>query len=822
METLVELLDRVGELGTREAISFSNGLRTWVWSYGKLYASIGAVSGYFRASGIGQGDRVVLWSDNRPEWISVFWAACAAGIEVVPMDPQTHPDRVARILEEVGARCLFTDRDGVQGAPRLRPEQVADLPPSRIERAAVGSNDVLEIVYTSGTTSEPKGVIHRHRNIAANLSPVASEFRRYRRWARPFQPIRILDMLPFSHMFGQAVGIFVPPLLGGSVVLTQERHPSAILARIRSGRVSVLASVPRVLALLESELRRKALPLPEPGASPAGHPLRRWWTWRAAHRQLGWKFWALVVGGAELPAVSERFWRALGLAVVQGYGLTETSPVVTLNHPFHSRGGTLGRTVGPQEIRIAPDGEILVRGPSVAAEYLVAGQRRESVIDPEGWLHTGDFGRLDPDGRLIFAGRKKDVIVLPDGFNVHPEDVEAVLNRIPGVAEAAVVPVRTDAGDRVHAVLVLGDPRTRPEAVVQEANRELESQQRIQSVSVWPEDQLPRTASTLKLQRHKVAERIAAPDSRPVHPPAHATSPLEAVWAELGQPPSLEALSSLERVDLQAALEERLAVDLDEVEFSRIGSREELETYLRSIRGAEGRGESANEDRGGLEPPRWTRTWPSGLFRRVFQALVIQPLLAIWVRVEVTGLPNLPPTDRPVLFAPTHQSHFDVPVVLRALPSDWRRRVRPAMMAEHFRTAAGWVSPLRALEYVLVLLVFGAYPLPQRPGRIRSALAYTGELVSSGACPMVFPEGERARDERLLPFRPGIGFMAHQLGVRAVPIRIHGLHAIFPVGARWPRRGTARVVIGPPLDPVRGESYEDFAARLESVVRRLT
>lgn len=819
METLIEILDRIRELDTREAVSFSNGLRTWVWTYRELYASIGAVSGYFRSNGIQRGDRVVLWSDNRPEWISVFWAAVAAGIEIVPMDPQTHPDRVARVREEVGARCLFTDREGRHGVASLGPGDIGDLPASRIERAAVGGDDVLEIVYTSGTTSEPKGVIHRHSNIVANLAPVASEIHRYRRWARPFQPIRILDMLPFSHMFGQAVGIFVPPLLGGSLVLTEERHPAALVARIHSRRVSVLAAVPRLLASLESELRRGPLPLPEPGAPPAGHPLRRWWTWRAAHRQLGWKFWALVVGGAELPAASERFWTALGLTVVQGYGLTETSPVVTLNHPFHARGGTLGRTVGSQEIRIAPDGEILVRGPSVAAEYLVAGRRRESVVDDEGWLHTGDFGRLDPDGRLVFRGRKKDVIVLPDGFNVHPEDVEAVLNRIPGVADSAVVAVGAGGSDRVHAVIVLDDPKTSPDQVVLQANSELEPQQRIRSVSVWTEDELPRTASTLKLQRHKVAERVGSPDRPSSQPPA---SPMEAVWAELGEPPSLEALSSLERVDLQAAIEQRLAIELDEVEFSKIGTRAELDEYLRSVSRTEGGNPTRTEDHGGLSPPRWTRFPIAGLFRRLFQALVIQPLLRVWVRVEVVGLENLPEPNTPLLFAPTHQSHLDVPVVLRALPPRWRRRVRPAMMAEHFRTASGWVSPLRALEYVLVLLVFGAYPLPQRPGRIRNALAYTGDLVSSGACPMVFPEGERAREDRLLPFRPGIGFMARQLPAPVVPIRIHGLHAIFPVGARWPRRGTARVVFGPKLEPLGGESYEDFAARLERVVRRLT
>ena len=846
MDTLLDLLPRIRELGTREAVRFSDGLRSWVSSYADLYDAIGAVARFLDERHVGKGDRLILWCENRPEWLSVFWAALSRGVEVVPIDAQTGADRVARIQEEVRARLLVSGAHAASAAlpvETLRADDVRDLPrPERFTPGVAHPDDIVEILYTSGTTAEPKGVIHRHRNITANLTPVAREIARYRKWARPFQPVRILNMLPFSHMFGQSMGVFIPPLLGGSVVLMTEKHPGALCRAIRRERVSVLVGVPRLLASLETEMRRRH-PYPDPRAGLSVGAARRWWRYRAVHRDLGWKFWAFVVGGAELPRPTEEYWAGLGFAVVQGYGLTETSPVVSVNHPFHSRRGTLGRVLGSQEVRIAPDGEILVRGPSVVSEYLGSGAVRKAVTDAEGWLHTGDIGRIEADGRLVFRGRKKDVIVLPDGYNVYPEDVEGVLNKVPGVRDAAVVSLPMRGEERVHAVLILEEDAPPQARIIEEANRRLEPQQRIRSWSLWEDREFPRTASTLKIQRHKVAARVreGQPSAAPLAGPrgedvrdivAEVTGrPLETLSHETTLGEEL-GLSSLERVDMQALLEERYDIDLDEGVFSGLSTIGELEAHVESHRrqarhplpahpGPGAPAQDAGEPTSGPRAPRWTRSVPVGLFRRGFQAAVIQPLLAPWVRVEAAGLENLPPDGSPVIFASTHHSHFDVPVLLRALPPSWRRRIAPAMLQEYFFAPSGWVLRCRAVEYYLVLAVFNAYPLPQRPGRIRNSLEYTGELVSAGHCPLVFPEGRRGAGDTLQPFHHGIGFMAVHLRTPVVPVRIHGLSAVLPVGARWPRRGTVRVLFGPALEPQADDSYAAFTSRLEARMRAM-
>src|SRR5947207_12141642 len=214
----------------------------------------------------------------------------------------------------------------------------------RFEPAQVSPDDIVEIVYTSGTTGEPKGVVHRHRNICSNLRPFRNEIAKYRKWARPFQPIRILDLLPLSHMFGQSQGLFIPLFLEGSVAFTSEIHPGKIIDFVHDNRISVIVSVPRILENLKNEVER-------------GN--------RQVHRRFGWKFWAFVVGGARVDPELEEFWKVLGFAVIQGYGLTEASPVIAVNHPFHAKTGSLGKAVEGQEVTIAPDGEILVRDESV-------------------------------------------------------------------------------------------------------------------------------------------------------------------------------------------------------------------------------------------------------------------------------------------------------------------------------------------------------------------------------------------------------------------------------------------------------------------------
>ena len=835
METLLELLPRIRALGSREAIRFSNGIRTWKWSYRDLDNGITRFAGYLDRQGFAPGDRLLLWSENRPEWIAVFWACLSRGVVVVPLDAHSTPHRVAGIRAEAGTRLLVRGSNRADFGPEHPVFRIEDLPelplPANHGGLAADADGIVEILYTSGTTADPKGVVHRHRNICSNLTPIDREIDRYRHWARPFQPVRFLDMLPLSHMFGQSMGVFTPVLLGGAVVLTSDLHPASIRRTIRTERVSVLVTVPHVLETLGADIRKRH---PETGiALPEGEGvLKRCWRYRKIHREFGWKFWSLVVGGAELNPSIEGFWSRIGMLVVQGYGLTETSPVVTLNHPFRARRGTVGKTIGDQEIRIAEDGEVWVRGPSVVEEYTEGRSGVRPATDAEGWFHTGDIGELDSEGNLVYRGRKKDIIVTADGINVYPGDIEQVLNEAEDIRDSVVIPVRGAHGELPHAVLILEGNAEGPEALIAARNRLLEPGQRIRSWSIWTGEDFPRTASTHKIQRRLVAESVSTrtPDTpedddkgpsgflntltRLSGPRGRDLAPDTRLTEELG-------LSSLERIDLLAGLESRYGIELEEADFSEATTVAELDAQVGAARKrlpSVGRAEGVQIGNR-LSPPRWSRYLPVRAARSVLQTVLIYPLLRCFVRLSVEGVENLASLPGPVLFASNHASHFDTPIIVTSLPRRWRPRIAPAVRLEYFQDER---HPfVRGLEYFLVSLAFNTYPLPQQLGRVRESLRYTGDLVSSGYCPLVFPEGKRTEDGALGTLQSGVGFMAVRLQIPVVPLHLAGTFEALPPGAAWPHPGPVRLKIGPPVWPIEDESYTSFTGRLEATLRTM-
>src|SRR5262249_2225346 len=295
---------------------------------------------------------------------------------------------------------------------------------------------------------------------------------------------------------------------------------------IRTRRISVLVSVPKILDVLKDhvvrahpDLARTLLTGDGRTRQPSGeHVARRWWRDRAIHRAFGWKFWAFVVGAAPLDADLEAFWRELGFVVIQGYGLTETAPIVTLNHPFSTRKGSVGKAIAGVEVRIAPDGEILVRGENVTQGYFNAAEETARAFE-DGWFHTGDIGEVGADGQVYIRGRKKEMIVTPEGLNVFPEDVEHVLNQIPGVHDSAVVGVPVGSEERVHAVLVV-DPGVDVDAVVRRANQTLGDHQKVRRALVWPERELPRTEGTRKLKRAAIRDWVKSGAAAPRAPQA--------------------------------------------------------------------------------------------------------------------------------------------------------------------------------------------------------------------------------------------------------------------------------------------------------------
>ncbi len=306
---------------------------------------------------IGKGDCVLLWGENSPEWMVLFFGCVLRGAVVVPIDHGSTPDFVARVSREVNAKLLVRSRASVQ--PELEPdsielESLAELcakhDSSPYPALELTRQDTLEIIFTSGTTAEPRGVVISHGNVLANIEPLEKEITKYLKYERIFHPIRFLNLLPLSHVFGQMLGIFIPPLLAGTVVYVNSQKPGELIEVVRRERVSVLVAVPRIIESLRREILRQMerdAHLKEFeetfASSERQHFLLRWWRFRKIHSRLGWKFWAIISGGAALPEVEETFWNRLGYAVIQGYGMTETTSMISLNHPFQTAKGSIGK-----------------------------------------------------------------------------------------------------------------------------------------------------------------------------------------------------------------------------------------------------------------------------------------------------------------------------------------------------------------------------------------------------------------------------------------------------------------------------------------------
>ncbi len=419
-----------------EFLVYDDGFRSRSWSYTETTQRARELAGRLDALGLKSGDAVVFWSENRPEWIAAFWACLLRGIVVVPIDYRSSNDFLLRVSRIVSAKLILIGQEvslrEVPGPPiwKLHELEWADTEPAPLTPVAIGRDTVAEIIFTSGATADPKGVVITHGNVLANIVPVEKEVLKYRKWGTPFYPIRFLNLLPLSHMFGQAMGTFVPPMLGGVVVFMRGYNPLDIVAQVKKRRISVVVSVPKILDVLREHILRVAPEAASP--SPARHWIRRWWHFRRIHRIFGLKFWAFVVGAAPLDASLEAFWGELGFVVVQGYGLTETAPIVSLNNPFWTKKGSVGRAMAGVEVKIAPDGEILVRGENVTKGYFNAPDETAKAFEG-GWFHTGDIGEVGPGGDIFIRGRKKEMIVTPEGLIVFADVVERVLIQIAGV-----------------------------------------------------------------------------------------------------------------------------------------------------------------------------------------------------------------------------------------------------------------------------------------------------------------------------------------------------------------------------------------------------
>ena len=447
-DNLVDFLrEVVSQHGPRDALLIKPVFRYLRWNYNRLWEDAGRFAALLQRRGLKKGDQAIIWGPNSPHWVIAFFGAVRAGVVLIPLDLRSAPDYVARVISRTEPRIAFTSRltpkEGVDLAvPEISFEElesaIAGLPEP--ESVPIQKDDLAEIMFTSGTTGDPKGVMLTHRNLTANIEGVSH-------YIKVDPSSRLLSILPLSHMYEQMGGLLFALHSGASVTYPTSRQPTVLSRTMRERRITTMLLVPQALELLMNGIEREVARQGKERlwrtllrvAERTPYGLRRH-LFRSVHKQFGGNLDLIVSGGAPLDRELGRKWELLGVKILQGYGATEASPVIS-NHTMDvRRHDSTGRPLPNVQVKISDQGEILVKGENITPGYYNAPDVTAKAFE-DGWYKTGDLGYFDEEGFLRIQGRVKDMIVLSSGQNVFPQDIQTVLVKHPAVKDAVVVAI---------------------------------------------------------------------------------------------------------------------------------------------------------------------------------------------------------------------------------------------------------------------------------------------------------------------------------------------------------------------------------------------
>jgi long-chain acyl-CoA synthetase len=831
--TLVDIV-RLGaeQFDRRPALLIRPFFRTRTWRYRDLAAIVPKAATVIQEAGVGEGDRVILWAVNRPEWGIGLLACAHLGAVAVPLDVRHPVDFGSKIVSQTGATlvlaCRQTDASArALGLPVVWIETLVDEArrATGVPAAAVTPDTLAEIVFTSGTTGEPKGAMLTHGNLVTTATALTSVL--------PFDTgERLLSVLPLSHLYEQVLGFLAPLTVGASIVYPVSRQPAVLVRTFRDFGVSTLLIVPQGLRLLDAAIERRVDQAGKRASFEQAHtlasrvpkPVRRL-LFRRILAEFGGRLHTIGVGASALDIDVAKRWTDMGIDVLQGYGATEMGPVVTFTRPERNVLGTVGEPIPGVEIRIADDGEIMARSPGRFLGYWQNPEATAAVIDDDGWYHMGDLGAITADGMLTFRGRKKDMLALPDGQKVYAEDVEAILREDPRVKDAAVVGWPLGPDLRVHAVLLLDDAGVAPD-VVAGANVRLAPHQQIRGSTVWPDEDLPRT-HTLKVRKPDILARldeVARPASAPIPAAASklARDPLDAevdpitvIVAGLAGIPAATvlptarlasdlALDSLQRVELLGIIEEETGVFVDDEVLEPDTTVTGLIALVEAARGA----------KRGLGAWRWPLSPVVRATGIAFQVLLMYPFVHLFYRVRTRGLERLVSADGPYLLTPNHCLHLDNAIILSSLPFAIRWKLSVAAAADTI-----YDNPLRG---VLASVIANAFPL-QREGGVRKSLELLGSRMDHGYNVLLYPEGKLTVGGPLQPLRAGAGLIAVEGGSPIVPLKLKINRMSIIDRRRFPSalRGDVELVVGEPMWFDSTMDHATATTRLEAALSEL-
>ncbi|HEX8436388.1 AMP-binding protein [Archangium sp.] len=860
---LLEMLEAsVNAWRHRVAFRYAVGEKEERLTYGEVNRYASRVGSFLLKEGVKRGDRVMLLGENRPEWPVSYFGILRAGAAAVPVDPSLNETEVVNIARRSEAKVLLLSEQTLEDMPGIMAAlsqaglstRVAGLAeamsgdpayPDHIGpvRRTAAADDVASLIFTSGTTGTPKGVMLTHRNFASLIAKLAGAF-------DIGMGDGVLSVLPLHHTFEFSAGFLTPFSRGAEITYIDELNSDRLGEVFETGRVSAMIGVPALWQLLHRKVTQEMAsrpPLVEQTLKSlmAAHGELRnrsdlnlgkllFWP---VHRKFGGKIKFLVSGGSALPDDVHKAFHQLGFNIIEGYGLTEAAPVLTVSETRVNKRqpGTVGKALPGVELRILePDnegiGEVLARGPNVMAGYFGDKESTDAVLK-EGWLHTGDLGRIDDEGRLYLVGRKKDVIIDANGKNVYPDELEDVYGVHPHIKELSIVGLPDEGGGEKVACLCVPDYKERPR---EEVRRELEEHfrktghempfyRRVKVLRFW-DGELPRTSSR-KVKRKVVVEELKrleklAASGEKAREKVQSTGgvadwlyPLiaEVVSKPLGDIRPEARLSGDLGLDSLMLTELSVALEQAGVPLPAVNDLTHVQTVddLRKLIVASGRrptqetrakditqeAEKAEE----LEIP---VPEPLVTVGRQLVRLGQQAIFGGLFDVKVTGKPFIP-MNRNFLVIANHTSHLDMGLIKVVLGEQGQRLTTLAARDYFFDTALK-----RAYFENFTDLI----PM-DRHGSLRESLRLAGNALRQGFNLLIFPEGTRSTTGELLEFKPTLGYLALTYEVDVLPVYVKGAFEALPKGRMVPKSRELEAHVGPAL------TYEMLRAKTQGMAR---
>lgn len=733
------------------------------WTYEQSLEEIYKLNAFWHSKNIKKGDTILLWAPNMPEWSLVFLSSLWSGITFIPADPRSHFETVEHYIKQMNPKVLIVSKFlkpfvETKTSKTLILEEIFEGLEGKKGSTATSLDDIAEIVYTSGSSGDPKGVILTQKNIYSQIEQSLKILPTLNRY-------ETVSVLPLSHIFEQIYGLLLPICKGGTINYIERVNPLTIRKELKLTRSTYLILVPQILRLFYERIENQAKERNKYSlfqnltkVSPLLPMGLRKVIFRQVHQGFGGNLNFIGCGSAPLEPKLAKMWEALGFYIIEGYGATETTGMVSALPINNRKFGTVGRKGINCEVQLSDEGEILVRGDIISPGYF-QNEEKTNETYKDGWYYTGDTGRLDRRGFLTITGRISSRIVLNDGTKVYPEDIERKLNNHSEIKDSCVVEKIIKGEAVVHAWLLVKEKNTNLETVIREVNHSLESKQQILSWDTWPNEDFPRL-NNLKVDRREVAKLTQSHTKQELNVKQEVDlSNIDSLLKSLSGKAKISdedtlggelKFDSLRRIQLAALIEQYYGVQINELELTSDITISKFKDLVKH--GTKSQSGFTAED----FLSRKTLSREAEVLRRLVQEVffVLHNVFAPAIVVE--GKEILQSIKQPSLLIFNHIGMFDFISVAKILPSKILNKTSIAVTSDRWEDGNTFVARL------IELTLYG-YPIAHTGPWLIAGLDITSEMVDRGYSIIYAPEGRMQRENQQQPFLPGLGLIVKEM-----------------------------------------------------------